>query len=95
MDGPAGGNLTVYVAFGHAWGWMQQPPNSGNYVLLNVHGAGAQPSDPKVGDPADWPYGNSPQGDVAWFYNHVRCVRDLEPEVAAGHMVYLPPVVEN
>jgi hypothetical protein len=50
-----GGSLAVYIAFGQVWGWMQQPPNSGNYVLLNAHGAGAQRSDPKVGDPADWP----------------------------------------
>ena len=66
----------VYLAFGEAWGYMEQPPLSGIYVLLNVHGAGAQRSDPKNGDPADWPYGNGPQGDMVRIYNYVRCVRD-------------------
>jgi hypothetical protein len=64
----------AYVAFGEALGWMQ-PPGGGSYELLDVHGAGAQRSDPKSGDPADWPYGNGPQGDVVRIYNYVRCVR--------------------
>jgi hypothetical protein len=46
-----------------------------NYQLLDVHGAGAQRSDPKAGDPAHWPHGNGPQGDVVRVYNYVRCVR--------------------
>jgi hypothetical protein len=49
--------------------------STGNYQLLDVHGAGAQRSDPKTGDPADWPDGNGPQGDVVRIYNYVRCVR--------------------
>ena len=53
------------------------PPNSGNLQLVNVHGAGAQRSDPKEGDPADYPFGRGPQGDVIRIYNFVRCVRDL------------------
>ena len=36
----------------------------GNYELMDVHGAGAQRSDPKVGNPDDYPYGHGPQGDV-------------------------------
>jgi len=56
---------------------MEMPPNSGNYVLQDVHGAGAQRSDPKSGDPADWPHGNGPQGDVVRIYNYVRVVRDV------------------
>jgi len=55
---------------------MEQPPMSGNYTLMDVHGAGAQRSDPKVGDPANWPHGHGPQGDVIRIYNYVRLVRD-------------------
>ena len=76
LDGP--NNWGVYICFGEAWGFIEQPPNSGNYVLLNVHGAGAQRSDPKAGDPANWPNGNGPQGDVVRIENFVRCVRTAE-----------------
>jgi len=69
------GQAAAYVAFGEALGYMEQPPNSGNYVLQDVHGAGAQRSDPKSGDPADWPHGHGPQGDVIRIYNYVRLVR--------------------
>jgi hypothetical protein len=75
LDGPVP-RAAVYLTFGCAWGWMEQPPNSGNYVLLNVHGAGAQRSDFKSGDPANWPHGHGPQGDVVRIYNYVLCVRD-------------------
>jgi hypothetical protein len=68
------GRWGAYVAFGEALGWME-PPTGGPYVLMDVHGAGAQRSDPKAGDPDDWPNGNGPQGDVVRIYNHVRCVR--------------------
>lgn len=54
------------------------PPNSGNYNLLDVHGAGAQRSDPKTGDPDNYPYGHGPQGDVIRIYNYVRLVRNTE-----------------
>jgi hypothetical protein len=70
------GKYAVYISFGEALGWMEMPPNSGNFQLLDVHGAGAQRSDPKSGDPGDWPYGHGPQGDVIRIYNYVRCVRD-------------------
>jgi hypothetical protein len=56
---------------------MQQPPKSGTYVLLDVHGAGAQRSDPKDGDPADYPNGHGPQGDVIRINNFVRAVRNV------------------
>ena len=65
----------VYVAFGEALGFMEIPPNSGNYVLMDVHGAGAQRSDPKQGDPNNYPHGFGPQGDVIRIYNFVRPVR--------------------
>jgi len=77
-DGPPDHQFTkaVYVAFGEALGFMEQPPGSGNYVLMDVHGAGAQRSDPKQGDPNNYPYGFGPQGDVIRIYNYVRLVQD-------------------
>jgi len=70
------GNYAVYLCFGRALGYMEQPPaGSGIYNLLDVHGAGAQRSDPKDGNPADYPHGHGPQGDVIRIFNYVRCVR--------------------
>ena len=74
------GSFAVYIAFGEALGFMEMPPNSGNRQLLDVHGAGAQRSDPKSGDPNDWPNGNGPQGDVVRIYNYIRCVRTAPSE---------------
>ena len=75
------GAWAAYIAFGEALGWMQ-PPFGGEPVLMDVHGAGAQRSDPKAGDPLDWPYGNGPQGDVVRIDNYVRLVRTV-PEPAS------------
>ncbi len=69
------GRAAVYIAFGRALGWMALPPGQGEARLMDVHGAGAQRSDPKAGDPADFPHGRGPQGDVIRILNHVRCVR--------------------
>jgi hypothetical protein len=45
-----------------------------NGEWMDVHGAGAQRSDPKSGDPDN--YGNdAPQGDAIRVYNYVRPVR--------------------
>ena len=63
------GTYAAYVAFGRALGYM-------NNNWRDVHGAGAQRSDPKSGDPADYPTGNGPQGDAIRVYNHARLVRD-------------------
>ena len=49
--------------------------DAGNYQFVDVHGAGAQRSDPKAGNPNEFPYGRGPQGDVIRIYNYVRCVR--------------------
>jgi hypothetical protein len=76
------GTMAVYIAFGEALGYMEMPPNPGIRVLMDVHGAGAQRSDPKVGDPAEWPEGHGPQGDVRRIYNFVRLVRGVP--LAAG-----------
>ena len=65
----------VYVAFGEALGFMRMPPFSPTATLMAVHGAGAQRSDPKTGDPGDYPTGRGPQGDAIRIYNFVRCVR--------------------
>jgi hypothetical protein len=62
----------VYLCFGRGLGWMNR---GGTYRLLDVHGAGCQRSDPKDGDPADFPYGRGPQGDVIRVFNMVRPVR--------------------
>ncbi len=69
------GKAAVYICFGRATGWMQFPPGRGQFQLLDVHGAGAQRSDPKAGDPAQFPHGRGPQGDVIRIYNFVRLVR--------------------
>lgn len=78
------------------------PPGSGNYQLLDLHGAGAQRSDPKSGDPSDYPYGHGPQGDVVRIYNYVRLVRDagsgtgfIEINKTNAIEVFPNPAVEN
>lgn len=68
-----GGEAAVYVAFGRSQGWMSR--FQGEYNLLDVHGAGSQRSDPKAGDPSQFPQGRGPQGDVIEIYNMVRPVR--------------------
>lgn len=77
LDGPQGrtGGAAVYVCFGRATGWMSFPPGAGTPRLMDVHGAGAQRSDPKSGDPSAFPFGRGPQGDVIRILNHVRLVR--------------------
>ncbi|MEM7345663.1 MAG: DUF1566 domain-containing protein [Chloroflexota bacterium] len=62
------GPNAVYFSFGKALGYF-------NDAWLDVHGAGAQRTDPKVGDPADYPTGHGPQGDATRIYNYARCVR--------------------
>ncbi len=68
------GNSAVYISFGRALGWLRGHHNHQPF-LTDVHGAGAQRSDPKAGNPKDYPYGFGPQGDVRRIYNYVRCVR--------------------
>jgi len=55
-----------------------------NGAWTDVHGAGAQRSDPKVGDPADYPTGFGPQGDSIRIFNQVRCVRGGEVVKVSG-----------
>jgi hypothetical protein len=85
------GANAAYVAFGRAMGCM-------NGEWIDVHGAGAQRSDPKSGDPADWPTGHGPQGDAIRIYNAVRLVRDAEAASATptpADKVYLPLVMSR
>lgn len=71
LDGSNPYSSAVYIAFGEAQGQM-----NGN--LMDVHGAGAQRSDPKSGNLTDYPEYWGPQGDVRYVYNYVRCVRDIK-----------------
>jgi len=80
----------VYVAFGEALGYMKMPPTATYYTLKDVHGAGAQRSDPKNGNPrssqfylganqaGDSVFGRGPQGDVQRINNFVRLVRTID-----------------
>lgn len=69
-------DTAVYFAFGRSLGWMtDRRSRSGKKILMDVHGAGSQRSDPKVGDASRFPYGRGPQGDVIRIENMVRCVR--------------------
>jgi Protein of unknown function (DUF1566) len=72
-----GGFDAVYVCFGDAYGYFKPPGAFGAPRLMDVHGAGAQRSDPKVGDPSDFPQGRGPQGDVIRILNYVRLVRNM------------------
>lgn len=77
LDGPKLGSSAVYIAFGEALGYMQFP-RSKDVELMDVHGAGAQRSDPKVGNASDYPNGFGPQGDVRRINNYVRLVRRID-----------------
>ncbi len=64
LDGPVPGANAVYIAFGRALGKMHGK-------IMDVHGSGAQRSDPKTGSPMS----RGPQGDMLRVKNYVRCVR--------------------
>ncbi|MCP4544168.1 MAG: DUF1566 domain-containing protein, partial [Chloroflexi bacterium] len=88
----------TYVSFGRALGYM------GN-SWVDIHGAGAQRSDPKGGDFSQYTqqdngYYNSraPQGDAIRIYNYVRLVRDADSGTVVppqNFQVYLPLVVTS
>jgi len=67
------GEGAAYLSFGRAMGYMNS--------WMDVHGAGAQRSDPKTGDPDDYPTGHGPQGDAIRIYNYVRLVRGVSQTV--------------
>ncbi|MEE9368351.1 MAG: DUF1566 domain-containing protein [Pontiella sp.] len=72
-------SAATYFAFGRSLGWMENR-RSGEKTLQDVHGAGSQRSDPKVGDASRFPYGRGPQGDVIRIDNMVRLVRGGDAE---------------
>ncbi len=65
LDGPWPGRSAAYISFGRAIGQMRGR-------TMDVHGAGAQRSDPKTGNPQ---LGRGPQGDAVRSSNFVRLVR--------------------
>jgi len=64
------GSGACYVSFGRALGYF-------NGSWMDVHGAGAQRSDPKTGSADDYPTGHGPQGDAIRVLNKVRLVRTI------------------
>jgi len=71
QDGKNYYDSAVYIAFGRALGKMHGR-------IQDVHGAGAQRSDPKTGNPDDYPRYFGPQGDMRIVFNFVRCVRNID-----------------
>ncbi|MES9905923.1 MAG: hypothetical protein ABW168_25020 [Sedimenticola sp.] len=65
LDSPRPSSSAAYIAFGRAMGEMQGR-------VMDVHGASAQRSDPKVGEAR---MGRGPQGDAVRVNNYVRVVR--------------------
>ncbi|WP_372840953.1 DUF1566 domain-containing protein [Phaeovulum sp.] len=65
------GSAAAYVSFGRAIGNVDRQ-------WTDIHGAGAQRSDPKAGDPSAFPNGRGPQGDAIRILNFVRLVRDAD-----------------
>jgi hypothetical protein len=70
LDGRNPYDSAVYIAFGAAQGNMHGR-------LMDVHGAGAQRSDPKSGNAGEYPKYLGPQGDLRYVFNYVRCVRTV------------------
>jgi hypothetical protein len=87
---PSTGAKAVYLSFGRAMGKIT---SLGGWI--DVHGAGAQRSDPKTGDPASYPNGFGPQGDAVRIYNYVRLARGgvMSGVGQGGHMI-APPTHE-
>ena len=78
----------AYINCGRSMGYM-------NGQWMDVHGAGAQRSDPKSGDPSTFSTGHGPQGDAVRIYNYARCVTggtsgevltggDTDPNASSG-----------
>jgi hypothetical protein len=73
----------IYVCFGRSMGYM------GGWT--DVHGAGAQRSDPKSGSLSNYTHADcgyyhsiAPQGDAIRIHNYIRLVRDAEPSTDVG-----------
>jgi Ca2+-binding RTX toxin-like protein len=68
------GDYAVYIAFGTAWGYT-------NNRWQDVHGAGAQRSDPKAQD-GSYPVYNGPQGDYLSISNYALIARQVADDVS-------------
>ncbi len=91
IEGPGGqGAAAVYIAFGRAMGTMHGRK-------MNVHGAGAQRSDPKSGDPTSdkWASGLGPQGDEIRILNYVRAVRNIDANAVKQVQPDLKPLPKS
>ena len=82
LDGPVAPSGAVYISFGRAIGQMRGQ-------IMDVHGAGAQRSDPKIGSAR---IGHGPQGDAQRVQNYGRLVRggtaekvDRKPDISADN----------
>ena len=80
------GGWGAYMSFGRCMG------NMGTDTWTDVHGAGAQRSDPKASAAdADYSEGHGPQGDAIRGYNYVRLVRGdgdaTEPKSDLGYNI--------
>ncbi len=79
------GGWGIYISFGRAMGNEPAMPLGPGAPLVtvgttnwtDVHGAGAQRSDPKDGDASEFATGNGPQGDAVRILNYVRLVRNV------------------
>lgn len=67
----------VYICFGEALGFFPE----GSNTAIDVHGAGAQRSDPKYDNGRDYSSGHGPQGDVVRFEHYVRLVRTTSKKI--------------
>ena len=81
QDGPRRYTNAAYISFGRAMGKMRG-------TVMDVHGAGAQRSDPKVGDERF----HGPQGDATRSNNYVLCVRggNIETEKYKNNLLKYP-----
>jgi hypothetical protein len=87
----SGGHSTTanYVTFGRAMGYM-------NGQWMDVHGAGAQRSEDKSGDPSRYPTGHGPQGDAVRIHNYARCVTGgTGSDIQVGGAVDNTPVTQE
>ncbi len=72
-------DAATYISFGEALGYMDQ---FGGWV--DVHGAGAQRSDPKVPSDETYETGFGPQGDAVRMYNYALCVSGGAADASNG-----------
>jgi hypothetical protein len=69
----------IYIAFGPGW---SIPVNSDNTEYTDEHGAGAQRSDPKTGDPDEYNYNMTSENasDLYRIYDYVLAVRNVDEQ---------------